>query len=94
MNNSDKFFLPDISARIRAKMDEKGWTRTKLAKETDISYRLLFDVDHGKVQGKMSTYGKIAIALGEYWRGSVTNAGVWADPESGDQIRLFRSIKK
>ena len=52
-----------ICQNIRRLTAAKGWTRTKLAKESGVSYRLVHEIMHNNASLRDDTIGKIAAAL-------------------------------
>ena len=77
----------DLSARIRAALEARGWSQTKLAEEADVSDEALSKIlTHATTDPQLSTITRIAHALGETVSSLQGDQGY--DLDHADQQRL------
>lgn len=64
LETRDRRALKQVGANIRAERSRRGWSQEELGRRSDLGQQAISDFEHGKVEGGVSRYIRIAIALG------------------------------
>lgn len=55
---------PSVRSNVTRLREERGWTKTKLADESGVTFQTISYIEHGHVDPRLETAQKLARALG------------------------------